>query len=128
MSDQILTSTCSWHQITHQALEASLANQQAKIGCAKLFCYYDANGFFIDPHYILNHLHRIQHLPCIIVHGRYDTICKLSVAYDLHQRWQNSKLYIVSCGGHTIKEQAMSKALFNAIKSLKKILNSKFLK
>jgi proline iminopeptidase len=35
---------------------------------------------------------KIAHLPAVIVHGRYDVICPLDNAWELHQAWPNSEL------------------------------------
>ena len=42
------------------------------------------------------------HIPCHIVHGRYDLICPAENAWALHKAYPNSKLSIVQDGGHSI--------------------------
>jgi len=53
---------CSWHKILNLELQSCLSDMTAKVGCSKLFCYYDAKRYFIYPDYILKNLYRIQHL------------------------------------------------------------------
>jgi outer membrane protein assembly factor BamB len=41
---------------------------------------------------ILEDIHRIRHIPCEIVHGRYDVVCPVENAWDLHKAWPESTL------------------------------------
>jgi proline iminopeptidase len=59
-------------------------------------------------------LGKVQHLPCYIVHGRYDIVCKLENAWTLHQAWPDSVLTIVANAGHSASETGISRALYDA--------------
>lgn len=61
----------------------------------------------------------------IIVHGRYDTICKVSNAYELYKNWPGSELVIVQDGGHASMELPMAKALKTAIKKMYVVMTKK---
>ena len=45
-------------------------------------------------------VHRIAHLPAVLIHGRLDVSGPLSTAWQLHKRWPNSELVMVEDGGH----------------------------
>jgi proline iminopeptidase len=113
-------SICSYHEISERTIEESLSNENKMLALAKIFMHYFANNFFIHHSYIADNLSAITHLPCIMVHGRYDTICKPSVTYDLHKSWPNSILHIVPKGGHTPRESAIEHALKSATDELKR--------
>ena len=113
---------CAYHQISDKIIEESLDNANEMIGLAKIFMHYYSNSFFLPSNYIRDNLHKITNLACIIVHGRYDMICRASVAYDLHKKWPNSILNIVPTGGHTAREEELSLALKEATIKLQSIL------
>lgn len=57
---------------------------------------------------------RLQHLPAIIIHGRWDAICLPQMAYLLHQAWKKSDLWIIPSGGHSSNDPAIASALATA--------------
>jgi proline iminopeptidase len=66
---------------------------------AYLEAHYILNNCFIDEDYILSNTHKIQHIPTVIVHGRYDFICMPSAAYDLKKALgENALLHFVMAG------------------------------
>ena len=45
------------------------------VAFARIECHYFINAIFVEEAYILNHVDIIQHLPTVIVQGRYDVVC-----------------------------------------------------
>lgn len=43
---------------------------------------------------------RIAHLPCRIVHGRFDMVCPADQALALAARWPSAELAVVDAAGH----------------------------
>ncbi|MCA8950829.1 MAG: alpha/beta hydrolase, partial [Planctomycetes bacterium] len=39
-----------------------------------------------------------------LVHGRYDIVCPVKSAVDLHERWPESSLVIIEDAGHSSHE------------------------
>lgn len=62
--------------------------------------FFYHNSFLSDGG-LLEQIHRIDHLPAIIIHGRYDMICQLDVADSLAQQWPKSQLQILPFAGHS---------------------------
>lgn len=77
--------------------------------------HYIANKCFLEENFILKNTHRIAHIPSVIVHGRYDIICRPSSAYKLHKRLKRSRLHLVTAG-HSSSEKAIEKKLIEAMK------------
>jgi len=50
----------------------------------------------------------------VIIHGRYDVICPLDNAWELHQAWPNSELQIIRDAGHAAAEPGITDALVRA--------------
>jgi pimeloyl-ACP methyl ester carboxylesterase len=62
-------------------------------------------------------------IPGIIVHGRYDMLCRLEAAASLHQAWPGSELHIVREAGHAAAEPGISDALIRATQEMARILS-----
>ncbi len=80
-----------------------------------LEAYYIANGCFLEENFILKNIGKIQHIPTVIVHGRYDFICPPISARSLHQKLKNSELHLV-VAGHSSSEKAIEKKLIEVTK------------
>jgi proline iminopeptidase len=53
----------------------------------------------------------------VIVHGRYDVICPLDNAWELHQAWPNSELQVIRDAGHA-SEPGITDALVRAASNM----------
>jgi proline iminopeptidase len=95
-------------------LLTQLADDRRVLALARLFAHYSINNFFLTENQIIKNLSKIILLPLIIVHGRYDVICRASNAFKLYEHWPKSKLIIVQDGGHSNQEPSMIKALVEA--------------
>ncbi len=83
---------------------------------ARIEAHYFQHGGFLDaPDALLRDVPRIAHVPAVLVHGRYDTVCPLESAWTLHQRWPASHLRIVPNAGHSGYEPGIVDALVTAI-------------
>tara|TARA_R110002072_G_scaffold247353_2_gene406470 strand:- start:12995 stop:13936 length:942 start_codon:yes stop_codon:yes gene_type:complete len=79
---------------------------------ARIECHYFTNkGFFSEDNFLLNNVHKIRHIPTVIVHGRYDVICPVENAWDLHQAFPESELHIVPDAGHSLSEPGITSRL-----------------
>ncbi len=76
--------------------------------------YFMNKGFFEHENWILDNINKICHIPTIIIQGRYDVICPMATAYDLHQVFPESKLIIVPEAGHSAFEPNIVKELIKA--------------
>jgi len=82
---------------------------------ARIECHYFTNkGFLSEDNFLLNHVHKIRHLPAIIVHGRYDVVCPVENAWDLHRAWPEAELKIIANSGHSLSEVGIVDALIDA--------------
>ena len=84
------------------------------LAMARIECHYFVNQAFLEPDQLLRDMHKIAHLPGIIVHGRYDVICPLDNAWALHEAWTNSELQIIREAGHSASESGICDALVRA--------------
>ena len=90
------------------------------IALARIECHYFAyNCFFETDNYLLEHIDRIRHIPAVIVHGRYDIICPVMNAWDLHRAWPEASLKIIPDAGHASLEPGIASALVEATDSFR---------
>ena len=90
------------------------------IAVARIECHYFVNNcFFETDNYLLEHLERIRHIPAVIVHGRYDVICPVMNAWDLHRAWPEATLNIIPDAGHAATEPGITDALVRATDSFR---------
>ena len=81
---------------------------------ARIECHYFTNNSFLEPNQLIRDMHKIAHLPGVIIHGRYDMICTLDNAWELHQAWPNSELQVIREAGHAASEPGITDALVRA--------------
>lgn len=90
------------------------ADPHVALSLARIECHYFVNGCFISPDQLLNEAHRLKDIPGAIVHGRYDVICPLEQAWELHLAWPRAKFTIVPDAGHSATEPGIVDALVRA--------------
>ncbi len=83
--------------------------------------YFVNGGFFNTDDQLLRNVDKIRHIPAIIVQGRYDVICPMLSAWDLHRAWPEAKFVLVSGAGHAISEPGIRSALLDATDHFAKI-------
>jgi proline iminopeptidase len=76
--------------------------------------YFINKGFFEYDGWLLDQAQRLRHIPCRIVHGRYDMCTPLVSAWDLKQRWPEAELEIIHDAGHSSLESGIVDALVRA--------------
>jgi proline iminopeptidase len=82
---------------------------------ARIECHYFINdGFFRSPNQLLEDAGRIRDIPGVIVQGRYDVVCPVKSAWDLHKAWPQSELQIVPDAGHAASESGILSRLIEA--------------
>lgn len=73
--------------------------------------YFVNGGFFTHEDQLLDGVDRIRHLPAVIVQGRYDVICPMRSAWDLHRRWPEAELVVNTRAGHSMFDPENATAL-----------------
>lgn len=82
---------------------------------ARIECHYFVNKGFLEPeNQLLLNAGRIRHIPGFIAHGRYDMVCPVKNAWELHKVWPEAELRIVPDAGHSMSEPGIRSALIEA--------------
>ncbi|MCU0239390.1 MAG: prolyl aminopeptidase [Pyrinomonadaceae bacterium] len=82
------------------------------LSLARIECHYFMNNSFFDSeNYLIENVDKIRHIPTVIVQGRYDVVCPIVSAWELHKAFPESKLVVVDDAGHSVSEKGISAAL-----------------
>jgi proline iminopeptidase len=85
-------------------------------------CHYFVNKIWLrNDNQILEDVYKIRHIPCEIIQGRYDVVCPMESAWDLHRAWPESTLHIIPDAGHSAKEPGILSKLVEATERFKSL-------
>lgn len=85
------------------------------VAFARIECHYFMhNSFFETDNYLIENIDKIRHIPAVIVHGRYDVVCPILSAWELHRAWPEADFRIVGDAGHSVSESGITSALVEA--------------
>jgi len=94
---------------------ASSGEDEFALAFARIECHYFVNaGFFEVDGQLLRDVGKIRHIPTVIVQGRYDVVCPVRSAWDLHRAFPEAELRIVQDAGHSAFEPGIVRELVKA--------------
>ena len=101
--------------LPNHATVEEFTNDAFATAFARIECHYFVNGgFFENETQLLDGVDRIRYIPAVLVHGRYDVVCPITTAWDLHKAWPEASLRIVPDAGHAYNEPGILHELINA--------------
>lgn len=100
---------------------AHFSEPEVAISIARIECHYFLNNcFFSEEDQLIRNASKIRNIPGVIVHGRYDVVCPVKNAWDLHKVWPEAQFEIIGNAGHAADEPGITDALVRATESFKK--------
>ena len=94
---------------------ASTGADEFALAFARIESHYFVNGgFFERDDQLLRDAHKLKNIPAVIVQGRYDVVCPMRSAWDLHRAWPEADLRIVPDAGHSAFEAGNTHELIEA--------------
>jgi proline iminopeptidase len=85
------------------------------LALARIECHYFMNNsFFETDNYLIENVGKIRHIPAVIVQGRYDVVCPMMSAWELHRAWPEAELRVIPDAGHSVSEPGTISALIDA--------------
>lgn len=115
---------CATLRPSHTVMD-HFAEPHTALSMARIEAHYFINKSFLEPNQILDNMGKIRDIPATIVHGRYDMICPLENAHELHLCWPNSELIIIRDAGHASSEAGIVDALVKATDEMAKKLEDR---
>ncbi|MFC0202473.1 prolyl aminopeptidase [Paracoccus rhizosphaerae] len=102
-----------------QAAGLSHAPPEYARAFARLENHYFSNRCFLEEGQLLRNRSRIEHLPAVIVQGRYDMVCPPIGAHSLAQGWPDCDLRLVPASGHALSEPRITAELVAVMDSIR---------
>jgi proline iminopeptidase len=99
-------------------LESHFSHPHTAMSLACIEAHYFINDCFLQRDQLINNAKKLNDIPSIIVHGRYDMVCPLDNAYALKEAMPNAELDIIRDGGHSAFEPGIQDALVHATQRL----------
>jgi len=94
---------------------ASTSADEFALTFARIECHYFVHGgFFERDDQLLHNVHKLKKIPAVIVQGRYDIVCPMRSAWELHRAWPEADLKIVGDAGHSAFEPGNTHELVSA--------------
>lgn len=90
------------------------ASPHTALSLARIEAHYFAHDSFLAPEQLLRDAQRMANIPGVIVHGRYDVVCPVQNAWELHRAWPRAQLRIIPDAGHSASEPGIVDALVEA--------------
>ena len=98
---------------------AAFGDDTMALGLARIEAHYFTNRIFLPDNALLEGIERIRQIPAIIVQGRYDTVCPIVTADELHRAWPEADYQVVPDAGHSAMEPGIRRALVAATERFK---------
>ena len=80
--------------------------------------HYFVNKGFLEDQQLLRDASKLRGIPGVIVQGRYDMVCPVKTAWELHKAWPEAKFQLIDNAGHSYKEPGILDALIRATDEL----------
>jgi len=95
--------------------EAHFDEDEFALAFARIECHYFINGgFFETDDHLIENLHKVQHIPCVLIQGRYDMCTPARTAWDIHKAWPEADFRLVPDAGHAGSEPGIVHELIEA--------------
>lgn len=95
--------------------EDQFGSAEFALALARIEAHYFVNrGFFAHENQLLDDVARIRSIPGVIVQGRYDVVCPMDSAWELHGRWPEADFRVVLDAGHSAYEPGITAELVAA--------------
>jgi proline iminopeptidase len=100
-------------------LVAHFDEDAAALAIARIEAHYFVHGLFLPRDALLRGVDRLRRIPCAIVQGRYDIVCPIRTAHDLHRAWPEAEYVVVPDAGHSAREPGIARELVAATDRLR---------
>ena len=103
--DKAAEAWCSWEDAHVSLTPGHKPNPRFKetefrLRFARLVTHYWRHAAFLEEGQLIRDAPRLNGIPGVLIHGRFDVSGPLVTAWQLHSRWTTSKLHILEDAGH----------------------------
>lgn len=98
-----------------ETVERFQEDDALSLAFARIECHYFINNsFFETDNWLIENVDKIRHIPTVIVQGRYDVVCPMMSAWELHKAFPEAELKIIPDAGHSALEKGIVSGLVEA--------------
>lgn len=101
---------------------AYFASDVVALGLARIEAHYFSHDIFLPQNSLLEHIGRLRKIPAVIVQGRYDAVCPIVTADEVHQAWPEAEYLVIPDAGHSAWEPGICAQLVKAAETFKQRL------
>jgi proline iminopeptidase len=84
------------------------------LAIARIEAHYFVHDLFLAESPLLRGVDKLRPIPCTIIQGRYDIVCPIRSADDLHRAWPEAQYVVVPDAGHSAREPGIARELVAA--------------
>jgi proline iminopeptidase len=105
LRDRAASEWCAWEN-AHVSLtpghapNARYQDPEFRLRFARLVTHYWSHAAFLEEDQLIRNAPRLNGIPGVLIHGRYDVSGPLVTAWQLSRRWTTSRLHILDDAGH----------------------------
>ena len=105
LRDRAANEWCAWED-AHISLTPGHApnlryqDPEFRVRFARLVTHYWRHAAFLEEDQLIRNAPKLNGIPGVLIHGRYDVSGPLITAWQLSQRWTTSRLHILDDAGH----------------------------
>ena len=106
-----------WEASTSKLLQSqkslhSFDDKKVAEAFARIECHYFTNkGFFDTDNWLIENIRNIKNIPTEIVQGRYDVVCPMVSAWELHKAFPGARFHVIPGSGHSMTEDGIRSKL-----------------
>jgi len=98
---------------------AAFADDRVALGLARIEAHYFRHAIFLPENHLLDRVGAVRQIPCTIIQGRYDMVCPIVTADELHQAWPEAEYIVIPDAGHSAMEPGIRASLIRATEGFK---------
>jgi proline iminopeptidase len=109
-----------------QELMEHWEGEHEALSLARIECHYFVNNsFFPSENYLIDNVSKLKGIPTVIVQGRYDVVCPMTSAWELHKALPEAEFILVPDAGHSVSETGITSALVDVMDRFAKLDSEK---
>ena len=98
---------------------AAFADDRVALGLARIEAHYFRHAIFLPENHLLDSVEAVRKIPCTIIQGRYDMVCPIVTADELHQAWPEAEYIVIPDAGHSAMEPGIRASLIRSTEGFK---------
>lgn len=102
------------HLLPLKDAQSRFGYAQQALALARIESHFYHHQCFMPENHIIDNINKLSNTPAVIIHGRYDMVCKLEGSQLLAHSWGSAQLQIIPGAGHSGGEPGVIDAVIQA--------------